>query len=106
MDRAVAVTEQRPGEILAFARTEMANERTLLSYIRTALTLFAIAVGLEQLLRYMLVDVVVGMLGIASVYTLFAGVRRYLRTRSLLRASLADQVGEQTLMDLENHNVV
>ena len=78
IERAV---QQQPGDALNFGRTALANERTLLAFIRTAISLLAAGVGFILILEHPLLiaigwvfiglAVFVGMEG----YNAFFGIR-------------------------------
>jgi putative membrane protein len=74
-------------DVLAIDRTRLANERTLLSWIRTALMLLVSGVTLLKLFKGILVMEVIGAALIpAGFFIAGLGVRRYLRTRALIEA--------------------
>jgi putative membrane protein len=78
-------------DVLAIDRTRLANERTLLSWIRTALMLLVSGVTLLKLFEGVLVMEVLGAVLIpAGILTAGLGVRRYLRTRALIEAADKD----------------
>jgi len=73
--------------VLAIDRTRLANERTLLSWIRTALMLLVSGVTLLKLFKGILVMEVIGAALIpAGFFIAGLGVRHYLRTRALIEA--------------------
>jgi putative membrane protein len=74
------------GKLDVDARFLLANERTLLAWVRTSLTLLAVGVGLQQFgsslpARQLLAGVVVALGGLAAV----AGLVRYRRADGALR---------------------
>jgi putative membrane protein len=81
-------------DVLAIDRTRLANERTLLSWLRTALMLLVSGVTLLKLFEGVAVMEVTGALLIpASFVTAGLGVRRYLRSRTLIEAADKDEQG-------------
>jgi putative membrane protein len=75
-------------DVLAIDRTRLANERTLLSWIRTALMLLVSGVTLIKLFEGTLVLKVTGAALIpASFFIAGLGVCRYLRTRALIETA-------------------
>ena len=72
-------------DILALHRTILGNTRTLLSTIRTALTLFAVGVGFLRFLAHTFLHILGHMLLISAFISLFFGVLNYLYFRSKIR---------------------
>jgi putative membrane protein len=70
---------------LAISRTDLANERTLLAYVRTALALAAGGVGLVQIFTSPIVVALGWALIPASALVLIVGVARFRRARRALR---------------------
>ncbi len=70
---------------LAISRTHLANERTLLAYVRTALALAAGGVGLVQIFTSPTVVALGWALIPASALVLIVGVVRFQRARRALR---------------------
>ena len=70
---------------LAISRTDLANERTLLAYVRTALALGAGGVGLLQIFTSPTVVVLGWALIPAALLVLIVGVVRFQRARRALR---------------------
>jgi putative membrane protein len=70
---------------LAISRTDLANERTLLAYVRTALALAAGGVGLVQIFTSPTVVALGWALIPASVLVLVIGVVRFQHARRALR---------------------
>jgi putative membrane protein len=70
---------------LAISRTDLANERTLLAYVRTALALAAGGVGLVQIFTSPAVVALGWALIPGGVLVLVIGVVRFQRSRRLLR---------------------
>ena len=71
---------------LAVTRTELANERTLLAYVRTALTLAAGGAALIQLFAGPLLVTLGWVLLPAALLVLLVGVHRFRRARRALAA--------------------
>ncbi|MEM4657868.1 MAG: DUF202 domain-containing protein [Candidatus Methanosuratincola sp.] len=69
---------------LSVNRTILANERTLLSYIRTALAMFAAGAFAVRFFDALYVQAVGGMLVLAGGVTLLVGLRRYRKMRELI----------------------
>jgi putative membrane protein len=77
--------------VLAIDRIRLANERTLLAWLRTAIMLLRSGVTLLKLFAGILVMEVTGATLIpAGFLTAGLGVRRYLRTRTLIEAADKD----------------
>ena len=73
---------------LAIDRTRLANERTLLAWVRTALMLLVSGVTLLKLFEGILLMEVIGAALIPTgLFTAGLGLRRYLRTRSIIEAA-------------------
>lgn len=70
---------------LAISRTDLANERTLLAYVRTALALGAGGVGLVQIFTSPAVVALGWALIPAAALVLVVGVVRFQRARRALR---------------------
>jgi len=78
-------------DVLAIDRTRLANERTLLAWLRTALMLLVSGVTLLKLFEGILVMEVLGAVLIpAGIFAGGLGLRRYLRTRTLIEAADKD----------------
>jgi putative membrane protein len=78
-------------DVLAIDRIRLANERTLLAWLRTAIMLLVSGVTLLKLFEGILVMEVTGAALIpAGFFTAGLGVRRYLRTRTLIEAAEKD----------------
>ena len=69
----------------------MANERTLLSYVRTAIMLFATSVTMFYLVRDVMMIVVAAVVFAAAAFTAAFGVWRY---RSLQRRIAAEALSK------------
>ena len=73
---------------LAIDRTRLANERTLLAWARTALMLLVSGATLLKLFEgIILMDVIGAALIPIGLLTAGMGLRRYLRTRSIIEAA-------------------
>ena len=78
-------------DVLAIDRTRLANERTLLAWLRTALMLFVTGVTLIKLFEGVLAMEILGMLLLPTgLLAAGYGLRRYLRTRALIGATEQD----------------
>jgi len=74
-------------DVLAIDRTRLANERTLLAWLRTAIMLLVSGVTLLKLFEGMFIMEAMGAALIPlSLLTAALGIRRYLRTRDLIEA--------------------
>ena len=73
-------------DALALSRTHLANERTLLAYVRTALALSASGVGLIELFERPAMVVIGWILMPAGFVTLLTGVARFGQARARLDA--------------------
>ena len=70
---------------LAISRTDLANERTLLAYVRTALALAAGGIGLVQIFTSPAIVALGWALIPAAALLLIVGVVRFQRARRALR---------------------
>lgn len=78
-------------DVLAIDRTRLANERTLLAWLRTALMLFVTGVTLIKLFEGVVAMEVGGLVLLpTALITAGYGVYRYLRTRALIGAAERD----------------
>lgn len=75
---------------LAISRTDLANERTLLAYVRTALALGAGGVGLVQFFISPTVITLGWALIVGGTLVLIVGVVRFRRARHALREIESD----------------
>jgi len=99
-DEILKATKQSPSDALAFGRTTMANERTLLSFLRTSLGLMAGGIGIVGFVERPLI-VVLGWLAIfISIPFLVWGIRRYRKIKKLINAP------DTTLDNNSNHNIL
>lgn len=75
-------------DVLAIDRTRLANERTLLAWLRTALMLFVTGVTLIKLFEGVLAIELLGILLLPTgLLAAGYGLHRYLRTRALIGAT-------------------
>ena len=70
---------------LAIQRTQLANERTWLAYLRTALTLFVAGVSFIQFFSTVSIRVIGWMFIPLGVMTTLLGYQRYRRSTRLIR---------------------
>ena len=83
-DMAKAIKE-RPSDALAFGRTDMANDRTLLSFLSTSLGLMGSGIGIVGYVERPFI-VALGWVAISiSVPLLIWGIWRYRKMKKLLR---------------------
>ena len=83
-DEMVKAIKQRPSDALAFGRTDMANERTLLSFLRTSIGLMGGGIGIVGFVERPLI-VALGWLAIfISIPFLIWGIRRYRKMNKIL----------------------
>ena len=76
--------QQEAGAALNFGRTAMANERTLLAFIRTAISLLAAGVGFILLLEHpLLIGIGWGFIGL-SIFVQIWGLFRYFEIKKIL----------------------
>jgi putative membrane protein len=73
-----------PREELGIARTVLANERTLLAIIRTALGSFLGGAGLIKFFGHPVFEIVGILLMTISAIILFVGIRKYLTIKKLI----------------------
>jgi len=93
IERAV---HQHSSDALNFGRTSMANERTLLAFIRTAISLLAAGVGFILLLEHPLL-IGIGWIFIGvSVFVQIWGLLRYFEIKKILFDELPDDGGSGT----------
>jgi len=78
-------------DVLAIDRTRLANERTLLSWLRTAVVMLVAGITLLKLFAGNWTVQVIGVvLIVSSVPVALLGLRRYLRLRALIEAADKD----------------
>jgi putative membrane protein len=75
-------------DYLAIDRTVLANERTLLSYMRTALTMLVIGGTCVKFFDSIWIEIVGVVFLLASLAVFIIGWRRYLRMRTWVGAAL------------------
>jgi putative membrane protein len=84
--------QQHSSDALNFGRTAVANERTLLAFIRTAISLLAAVVGFILLLEHPLLitigSVFIGLAFFIKIWELF----RYFQIKKILFRELPDDV--------------
>jgi putative membrane protein len=84
--------QQHSSDALNFGRTALANERTLLAFIRTAISLLAAGVGFILLLEHpLLIGIGWIFIGLA-VFVQIWGLFRYFEIRKILFDELPDDV--------------
>ena len=71
-------------EKLAVRRTALANERTFLAYIRTALTFFVAGISLIKFFEARVIQIAGFVFIPVAVWVLFLGIRRYRMTQKEL----------------------
>ena len=74
----------RPATELAIARTVLANERSLLAFVRTALGCFLGGAGLFKFFGHPLYEIVGIMLMTISAVVTFVGIRKYRTIKKLI----------------------
>ena len=74
----------RPATELAIARTVMANDRSLLAFVRTALGCFLGGAGLFKFFGHPVYEIVGIMLMSISAAMLFVGIRKYRTIKKLI----------------------
>ena len=75
---------QNSSDALNFGRTALANERTLLAFIRTAISLLAAGVGFILLLEHpLLIGIGWGFIGL-SIFIQIWGLFRYFEIKKIL----------------------
>jgi len=75
-----------PGNELAIARTVLANERTLMAILRTALGSFIGGASLLKFFGHPVYEIVGIILMIISAVILFVGIRKYRTIKKLIGA--------------------
>jgi len=92
-------------DYLAIDRTVLANERTLLSYSRTALTMLVIGGSCLKFLEDVIWFEVVGVAFLlAALGTFILGWRRYLRMRVWIGAALEHRAETDAVRSFGNGN--
>ena len=74
----------RPATELAIARTVLANERSLLAFVRTALGCFLGGAGLFKFFGHPVYEIVGIILIIISAIVTFVGIRKYRTIKKLI----------------------
>lgn len=83
-EKVTRAVQKSPGNALNFGRTALANERTLLAFIRTAISLLAAGVGFILLLKHpLLIGIGWGFIGL-SVFVQIWGLFRYFEIKKIL----------------------
>jgi len=73
-------------DVLAKHRTELANQRTFLSYLRTALTIFVLGIGLVKLFSNNEILVGLGIIALFSgFYIMVIGILVYISFNSKIK---------------------
>jgi putative membrane protein len=81
-------------DYLAIDRTVLANERTLLSYVRTALTMLVIGGTCIKFFDSIWIEIVGVTFLLGALATFIIGWRRYLRMRANVGAALEHRIGD------------
>ena len=81
-------------DYLAIDRTVLANERTLLSYTRTALTMLVIGGTCIKFFDNLWIEIVGVLFLILALATFIIGWRRFLRMRAYIGAALEQRTSE------------
>lgn len=71
-------------ELLAGDRTELANERTLLSYIRTSLTIIIVGFSLNKFFDIPMLQIIGVCLILLGVGTIIFGLWRYINMKQVI----------------------
>jgi uncharacterized membrane protein YidH (DUF202 family) len=79
--------KRSPNDMLAFGRTKMATERTLLSFINTSIGLLASGIGFIKFLEHPVLSAIGWILIPLSFLFLLWGIKRYRFVNKLLRKS-------------------
>ena len=88
----IRALKESPGDTLNFGRTALANERTLLAFIRTSISLLATGIGFIKLFEYQLL-IVIGWIFIGvSIFIQTWGLFIYFTRRKLLLSELPDDL--------------
>ncbi|PID40354.1 MAG: hypothetical protein CR984_03635 [Proteobacteria bacterium] len=74
----------RTGAKLAVVRTVLANERSLLAFIHTALGCFLGGGGLFKFFGHPILEIIGILLIPISVVTLFAGIKKYMGVKKMI----------------------
>ena len=85
-------------DYLAIDRTLLANERSLLAYVRTAITLFIAGISLIKFFDSFLVKVLGEVFVAATILLFIQGVRRYKATEQMYE--ILNEVDPDTALDI------
>lgn len=86
MDEISDRTRRDPSSLLTLGRTIMANDRTLLAFLRTSLAFGAAGVGMIKYLDPPIFDVMGWIFVAFSGVILSAGIHRYRHAKKILKA--------------------
>jgi putative membrane protein len=78
-------TRRDPANFLTIGRTIMANERTLLAFLRTSMTFFIAGIGMIKYLGHPAFDAIGWIFVVLAGIFLIWGVYRYRHVRKVLR---------------------
>ena len=78
-------TRRDPSDFLTIGRTIMANERTLLAFLRTSMAFFIAGIGLIKYLDHAVFDAIGSVFFVLAGILLLWGVHRYRHVRKVLR---------------------
>jgi len=94
-------TRRDPSDFLTIGRTIMANERTLLAFLRTSMAFFIAGIGLIKYLDHPVFDAIGSIFFVLAGIFLIWGVHRYRHVRKVLReVTLEDQQSAEKEMGL------
>ena len=94
-------TRRDPSNLLTIGRTIMANERTVLAFLRTSMTFFIAGIGLIKYLDHPVFDAIGWIFFVLAGIFLIWGVHRYRHVRKVLReVTLEDQQSAEKEMGL------
>jgi len=94
-------TRRDPSDFLTIGRTIMANERTLLAFLRTSMAFFIAGIGLIKYLDHPVFDAIGSVFFVLAGIFLIWGVHRYRHVRKVLReVTLEDQQSAEKEMGL------
>jgi len=78
-------TRRDPSDFLTIGRTIMANERTLLAFLRTSMAFFIAGIGLIKYLDHPVFDAIGSVFFVLAGIFLIWGVHRHRHVRKVLR---------------------
>jgi len=78
-------TRRDPVSLLTIGRTIMANERTLLAFLRTSMAFFIAGIGLIKYLKHLALETIGWIFVVLAGIFLIWGVHRYRHIRKVLR---------------------